>query len=509
MAKGPFNFTGGVKPRRSVFDLSYTKYLTCDMGQLIPVMCDEVVPGDTFKIGNDVVINAQPMIAPMYHEVNVSVHYFFVPYRILWDDWQDFITGGKDGDYTGIPPLWEPLTTPAVGSLWDYLGFPLLIPAGIPPLDFPRRAYNLIWNEYYRDENHMDEVSLKNENILNRCWEKDYFTSALPWQQRGVAPALPISGITHANWDLTDFENVGTTGAEIQFNSLTSHPVANVTNPPTGTRAQATANALGFFNSNEVDFSDAATFNVSDLRLATQIQKFMERSARGGYRYIESLQAQYGVSPRDERLQRPEYIGGTKAPMIVSQVLQTGATEATSPQGNKAGNGMTVDRNFAGTYHAVEHGLIIGLMSVMPKGAYNSQGINRQWLRRTRYDWYYPVFANLSEQAVVLGELCASTNSTQNTSIFGYQGRYDEMRYKPSMTCGQMRNTFDYWHLARKFDPASPPHLNADFLECKPAETKRIFAVQDEPGLVVMFGNRITGIRPLPIMSEPGLLDHN
>lgn len=504
--KGSFQFTGGIKPRRSVFDLSYTKYLTCDMGQLIPIMCDEMVPGDIFKVGNDIVIRAQPMVAPMFHEVNVTVHYFFVPNRLLWDDWEDFITGGKDGDYTGLPPLWTVKSIPeaSVGSLYDYMGFPLLangnLPAGCEPLAFPQRAYNLIWNEYYRDENHMDEVALDNGFILNRCWKKDYFTSALPWQQRGIAPALPISGTTNALWSASDF---------IDNSSVTPLQVSPTPGNPklfTGGASQKT-NTMNFFNSNVVDFSDAATFDVSDLRLAFQMQKFMERSARGGYRYIESLQAHYGVSPRDERLQRPEYIGGTKAPFIVSEVLQTSATDATSPQGNQAGHGMVVDRNYAGSYFAQEHGWIIALMSIMPKPAYNSQGVNRQYLRRDRYDYYFPELANLSEQAIVEGEIYATNVSAENTAIFGYQGRYDEMRYKPDITCSLMRDTFDYWHLARKF--SSAPHLNKDFLECKPAETKRIFAVQNEPGLMVTVGNKITAIRPLPIMSEPGLIDHN
>lgn len=510
--KGPFTFTGGIKPNRSVFDLSYTKYLTCDMGQLIPVLCDEVVPGDKWKIGNDIVIRAQPLVAPMFHEVNVSVHYFFVPNRLLWSDWEDFITGGKDGDYTGSPPLWGGTVyeRSKLGTIWDYLGFPIVSdvtgpgasPSGVEPNAFPQRAYNLIWNQYYRDENHMDEVDVEtNYKILNRCWKKDYFTSALPWQQRGIAPALPISGFTNAAWQDDDFSNSTTPSVQAGFINMAVSPKMLLNG------ATAVESAKAFMNSNIVDFGEAATFDVSDLRLAFSMQKFMERSARGGYRYIESLQAHYGVSPRDERLQRPEYIGGTKAPFIVSEVLQTSSTDATSPQGNQAGHGMVVDRNYAGSYFATEHGWIIGLMSIMPKPAYDSQGVNRQHLRRSRYDYYFPEFANLSEQAIIEGEIFATTNASENTAIFGYQGRFDEMRYKPDMTVGQMRDTFDYWHLARKF--ASAPHLNADFLECKPAETKRIFAVQDEPGLMVTVGNKLTVIRPIPIMSEPGLIDHN
>ena len=183
-----FAHVGGLHPSRSVFDLSYEKKLTCDMAELIPVMCDEVVPGDFFQIGNQAVVRFQPLVAPILHEINMYVHYFFVPYRLLWDDWEDFISGGEDGQFAGAIPEWEPTNT-AVGSLWDFMGFPTGIdPDGAYPIDFPRRAYNFVWNEFYRDENLQTEVALTNETILSRAWEKDYFTSSLPWQQRGTAP---------------------------------------------------------------------------------------------------------------------------------------------------------------------------------------------------------------------------------------------------------------------------------------------------------------------------------
>ena len=195
-----FDLVSSVKPGRSVFDLSYDKKLTCDMGELIPVMCDEMVPGDKFDIGNQIVVRFQPLVAPILHEINAFVHYFFVPYRILWDLWEDFITGGEKGDDASVLPRWNPTNT-AVGSLWDYLGFPTgIVPTDALPLDFVRSAYNRIFNEYYRDENLINEVAETSEVILKRAWEKDYFTSSLPWQQKGTAPALPISGMTSASW---------------------------------------------------------------------------------------------------------------------------------------------------------------------------------------------------------------------------------------------------------------------------------------------------------------------
>ena len=188
--RNPFQEVRSLYPGRSVFDLSYEKKFTCDMGQLIPIQCDEVVPGDVLSIGNQMVVRFQPLVAPIMHEINAFCHYFFVPYRILWEEWEDFITGGVDGDDASVLPTWNPTNT-TIGSLWDYLGFPTgIVPTGALPIDFVRRAYNRIYNEYYRDENLITEVAETSEIILNRCWEKDYFASALPWQQRGTAPAV-------------------------------------------------------------------------------------------------------------------------------------------------------------------------------------------------------------------------------------------------------------------------------------------------------------------------------
>ena len=504
-----YNRTGSVMPGRSVFDLSYDKKMTADMGYLYPVMCDEVVPGDKFEIGNEIVIRFQPLVAPVLHEINAYVHYYFVPYRILDDTWEDFITGGVDGDSVAVLPRWDP-TSYGVGSLWDYLGFPAAVkPTGRLPLDFPRRAYNLIYNEFYRDENLIDEVALTNETILKRAWSKDYFTSALPWQQRGTAPALPISGSSHAIWPASI-----TNGDANWPNPIGSgqFPMLGNGSPnwipyDANTRAVLENNTVTIpkasLDNNAVDLSSAVTFNVADLRLAFQIQKWLERNARAGVRYTEFLGAHFGVNPRDDRLQRPEYLGGSKNPVIISEVLQTSSTDTESPQGNLAGHGITVGQTFCASYFAQEFGLIMGIMSVMPKPAYQ-QGIDRQWLRQTRYDFYFPEFANLSEQAIERVELYASGVESENKTVFGYQGRYDEMRVKKNMVCSLMRTDFNYWHMGRIF--SSAPGLNQTFIDCD--ATKRIFAAPSEPGLIVDVGNRIRAIRPMPIMAEPGLIDH-
>ena len=490
MSNAVFKRVAGLHPGMSVFDLSYVKLFTCDMGKLIPVMCDEVVPGDIFKIGNQSVIRMQPLVAPVLHEINAYVHYFFVPYRLLWSGWEDFITGGSNGADASTLPLWWPALAQVEGSLWDYLGYPtgVVTTATSAPIMFPLNAYNLIFNEYYRDENLQAESSLNSTSLKTRNWEKDYFTSSLPWQQRGVAPALPISGTGHATWPA--------------YGSGTPFDLQAVYGP--GFYQPYNSQTKSFLESNSIDLSTATTFNVADLRLAFQIQKWMERNARSGARYTESLQAHFGVSPRDERLQRPEYIGGSKSPVIVSEVLQTSSSDATSPQGNMSGHGVSASSTFCGKYRATEHGLIMGIMSIMPRTMYQ-QGVDRQWLRRSRYDFYFPEFANLSEQAILNCELYATTDDATNKAIFGYQGRYDEMRTKRNMVCGQMRSTFDYWHLGRIF--SSQPALNESFIQCVP--DKRIFAAPSEPGFIVQFANLIKAWRPMPIQSDPGLIDHN
>lgn len=510
-----FQEVGGARPGKSVFDLSYEKKFTCEMGQLIPIMHDEVVPGDIFDIGNQSVIRFQAMVAPALQEIDAVVHYFFVPYRILWDDWEDFITGGEDGTFADPPPRWSPTNT-AAGSLWDLFGLPVgVTPTDALPLDFPRIAYNRIYNEYYRDENLIAKILETNEAIRNVAWEKDYFTSAQLSQQKGTAPSLPLSGtgaaifpgaISLTNQPLT-WPAVDTGGGSTPINvgiTLRQPYSANDKTALEKGKAGVTIPKANLDN-NVVDFSGAGTFTVNDLRLAFQLQKWMERSQRAGSRYCEALRVHFNVAPRDDRLQRPEYIGGSKTPIIISEVLQTSSTDATTPQGNLAGHGMSVDRSFIARYRAEEHGIIMGLFSIRPKPGY-MQGVDRQWLRRTRFDFFWPEFVGLAEQEIERAEIYASAVGAENRTVFGYAGRYDEMRVKRNLICSGMRTTYDYWHLARKFTAA--PELNEDFITLDPAETRRIFAVESEPGCIVSFGNRIRAIRPMPTINEPGLIDH-
>lgn len=538
--KNPYSHVPSLKPPKSVFDLSYEKKFDFDFGQLIPVCCEEMVPGDVFKVGNEIVIRFNPMFAPILQELNAYVHYFFVPTRLIFDGWEEFITGGVDGpDFNNDSGPMLPRLTSIAGftddqaygkySLYDYFGFPLvkdyLNRTSCPgagtlstepeyffrPLVFPWRCYNLVWNEYYRDENMQNEVNLDQPLVLNRNWAKDYFTSALFEQQRGVAPALPISGTIPVLFK-------GPT--EIPINALYGNKNAAVTPDPTDLAWNDTGAEIPLSARGRLGYVDlkqgSATADVSDLRLIVQVQKWMERNMRAGVRYTEFLHAHYSVSPRDDRLQRPEYLGGSKSPIIVSEVLQTAqdadAGSSGVGTGNLYGKAITADRNYVCKYHAKEFGYLIGLLSVMPKATYQ-QGVNRKWLRKSRWDFYFYEFAHLSEQEVAMEELYAFAGKENSGGIgndwkFGYQARYNEMRANQSMVCGSLRDTLDFWHMGRKF--SSVPQLNSDFITCDATrdDLKRIFQVQSVPGMICNFANRITAIRPLPKYGEPGYVDH-
>lgn len=541
MRGGQFKTVKTPKVRRNKMDMRNEKRLTADLFWLYPIMLEQCIPGDFWKIGNEMVIRMNPLVAPLMHEINAYVHYFFVPYRLLWDDWEKWITGGEDGKFTADIPLasvvqgnvvWEP--GPATNfweptTLYDYL-FGMTYDSANPQtrikdaIAFPIWAYNLIWNEYYRDQNIIPEVDKKAYSqggfpeipmyagLRKRAWEKDYFTSLLPWQQRGDAPALPISGLASLQFPnlLTGAtSDLGTAGTIWQWKGSGQNGGAVSAIDTSGLNAYNEAlNLRAYLNSGKADLSAASTFDVSDLRLAFQIQKFLERNARSGSRYVEFLRAHFPAWPRDDRLNRPEYIGGSKTPIVISEVLQTSSSDSTTPQGNMAGHGISADRTYCGSYRVQEHGLIMGLLSFLPKAMYQ-QGIDRQWLVRTKYDFYFPEFAALSEQAVYREELYNYVPGTADTHVLGYQGRYDEYRFRRSMIHGQFRDVLDYWHMGRKF--ASPPELNRDLIYPNNAEIyalKRVLAVPSEPMFLVAFGNNNTAIRPMPWMAEPGLIDH-
>lgn len=520
-----FTSVQDLRPRRSSFNLSHTKCFDCDMGQLIPVLVQECIPGDSFTIANEAVVRFQPMVAPMLTPVNIETRYFFVPNRLVFDlssdgtttgdqrKWTDFITGGVEG--TADIPM--PIVSgraftngPYKYSLWDYFGLPI---ASEEVVDLrvswlPFRAYNLVWNEFFRDENLQDAINCDSQKVQRVAWKKDYFTSALPWQQRGVSPALPLSGNASVSISSLTFP-ANTNIGQLSSNIFSARPVgidgyvlsSNTRN------VQGSGSSVPVTAEGSADVSQIATFDVSDLRLAFQIQKWMERNARCGVRYVEFLRAHFGIAPHDETLQRPEYIGGSKSPLIVSEVLQTSASgKDSTPQGTFTGHGISADHTYIGRYVAREFGWIIGVMYIRPEASY-SQGIPRGFTRESRYDFYFPEFANLSEQAISEKEIYGVPGTPPETlnRIFGYQGRFDELRHAQSKFCGAMRDTLNYWHLGRTFSDA--PNLNGDFITCNPS--KRIFAVQNIPEVIVNFANIIKAVRPIPKDSNPGLIDHS
>lgn len=387
-------------------------------------------------------------------------------------------------------------------SLWDYLEFPtrqLNPPQDINISAFPFRAYALIWNNFFRDQNLMDEIDvISNRVVKNVCWSKDYFTAAYTELQRGQAPALPGAAILpvvhgdvgelvpgqlgYGTGQSTSLGASNQNGSGQFFNYAGSVVSVNSTRP-------FTVDATGLFN-------------VNDLRVAFRVQEWLETNLRVGEHLNEFLIGHFGIGPNDETLQRPVYLGGSKSPVIVSEVLQTSETQESSPQGNMAGHGISADRNYIGSYRCKEFGIFMGLMYIRPKSNYQD-GINREWLYETKYDFPFPEFAHLGNQPIFESEIFSQTtgnvDANGNPLIFGYTERYNELRSSHSVVCGGMRDTFDFWHLGRKFENA--PYFNADFVRCVPS--KRIFASEAEPGFIVNVGNIVHAYRPLPIYGEP------
>jgi len=485
------------KIRKNSFDLSHEKKLSMNMGELVPILLQEVVPGDSFRVNTELLMRLAPLTAPVMHRVNAYTHYFFVPNRLLYSEWESFITGGVDGQaapafprmtFNGSTRLNEK------GSVGDYFGIPVTPVSGAFP-DFdvsalPFRAYALIYNEFYRDQTLNTAVAMTKNSTCNlaefqelvqirkRCWEKDYFTSALPWSQRGGEVILP-NDINYQNAEAPGTPALG-----------------NIQIVSGGGITDSAGNPIDIENISNVGTT------INDLRRATRLQTWLERNARAGSRYVEQIFSHFKVVSSDARLQRPEYLGGGVAPIVISEVLSTAETEG-APLGEFAGHGICVGNSnrFSKTFE--EHGYIIGILSVIPRTAYY-QGIDRSMTKFDKFDYYWPEFAQIGEQEVKNQEIYFDFAGVANPDdTFGYQSRYAEYKHNRDSVHGDFRDNLLFWTMVRDF--SSPPALNGTFVTSNP--THDIFAVQDPSvdKLYVQLFNKINALRPMPQFGEPTL----
>lgn len=497
-----FSRTGGKKPGYNKFDLSNVKLFTGDMGVLYPVYAKMFIPGSVVKVSNKCVIRFQPMVAPIMHEIEARIDWFACPLRLLMgsldeDDWQNFITGGSDGADSTTLDRWSDYITYGgsanetdIGSLWDHFGYqPTGTPgtnidaSGADPLAFDVNMYNKVWNEWYRDELLQTERTYDDVTLANINNEKNYFTAARTAAQLGTAPVLSLSGSTNAVWP-----------SVLASAQTTAYYAATAGGHPydLGTKT--------FVENNTVDFS-GATFPLTELRTNEAILEDQELNMRAGVRLEEWLYNHFGVSPGNYALQESQFLGRMRQPIIVSEVLQT-SEDGTTPQGNLAGHGISVNRGYVAKYRCKEHIMLMGLLSLRPKHILQT-GHKKESLYETRYDFPNPIFANIGEQEVITGELFVTDgNVTANETIFGYIGRFDECRYERSFVSGDMRSDFDFWTITDQLTTA--PTLNSAFITCDPR--KDFLAATSEDTFMCQVGNLVKAVIPLPFMSNPSLM---
>lgn len=523
-----FSKTQFPKVGSSTFNLSHDTKFSMSMGDLVPMLVQECVPGDKFNIRTEQMLRLMPMVAPVMHDVNVFTHYFFVPNRIIFDGWEKFITGGEDGLSQTLPPsiLLRSAGTQEAGEttinyrLADYLGLPVNPVMQQDEIEvseqvslLPFLAYQKIYNEYYRDQNLIESLDPVFESVTSginqynpefyklrkRAWQHDYFTSALPWAQKGAPVRLPIG--TTAPIQFKD--NEGTTTNIRDADGNLKPNLTGFNTDANGALRGSDNSYVDVDNSTslEADLSEAVSATINDLRRAFSLQSWLEKNARAGSRYVEQIFSMFGVKSSDARLQRPEYLGGGMSPVMISEVLQTSETQE-SPQGNMAGHGLNLGANGGINKYCEEHGFIIGIVSVMPKTSYQ-QGIPRLWKKFDKFDYFWPDFEHIGEQAIQNRELFLSRDADRNNGTFGYIPRYSEYKYNPSTAKGYFKTSLDFWTMTRIFDPETPPVLNKDFVEANP--TRRIFAVEDEDEdtLLVHMYHNIKAKRKMKYYSNP------
>lgn len=468
------------------------------MGKLIPIGLIEALPGDTIQHSTSMLIRMSPLLAPVMHPVSIRVHHWFVPNRILWDDWEDFITGGPDGLGAGTAYPTNAGTinsATATGSILDYMGVPVANTIAVGAINqLPVRAYNKTYNEFYRDEDLISEVAETNIVPQRVAWEKDYFTSARPWSQKGPAVTMPIGSSAPVK---TSASNT-VTGAQQAMKVLLAAaggavPASNYAQVSSGTFATAggaPGGASGIYPSNlYADLSAATAADIIDIRRAFALQRYQEARAQYGSRYTEYLRY-LGINPQDARLQRPEYLGGGKQTVAFSEVLKTGGIEAdTDPIGAMKGHGIAAMRSNRYRYFCQEHGYIMTLLSIRPRSMY-TDGLSRTWSRRTKEDYYQKELELIGQQEVYNREVYTA-GTAADADVFGYQDRYAEYRHEYSKIAGEFRDVLDYWHLARQFTVL--PTLNQSFIECDP--TKRVFAEQTQNSCWIMASHSIQARR--------------
>lgn len=496
--------------KRSKHSLSYYKLLSGKMGRLIPIGLTEVLPGDTIQQATSALIRTNPLVAPVMHPVTVRIHHWYVPFRLIWEDWEDFITGGPDGNDASVFPT---ITTPAgtgfsEGSLADYLGVtPGVASQAVSALPF--RAYAMIFNDWYRDQDLVTALALSKASgadsttsvaLALAAWEKDYFTSSRPWTQKGPSVVLPLGDEAPIKSTLSDnqivarWDNAGTDntdGTQLQATTsdwtLTAAPgsTVNLRWPQPGNTGGSEAGEYNF-----ADLAAATGVDVNQVRLAFALQRYEEARARYGSRYTEYLRY-LGVRSSDARLQRPEYLGGGKQTIQFSEVLQTSnpaTPDVDDSVGALKGHGISAMRSNRYRRFFEEHGYIMTLLSVRPKTMY-AQGLHRHWNRRTKEDFWQKELEHIGQQEVLAKEVYMA--AADPDASWGYQDRYDEYRRSESGIAGLFRSTFNYWHMARIF--ASEPTLNGTFVTCDP--TDRNFVATGTDTLLVMANHSIQARR--------------